>query len=90
MRPPVTSAGWSRPVRLAIVLGAVGGTCIVAGVAVAYLIADHSYSDSSPSSLTAIGLGEAGIAALALSGALLSGIGLARLRHRRQRLHRDQ
>lgn len=49
--------GWSLTVRLAVAFTSPGGVCIVASTLVAYLIADHLSSDSSPSSLVAVGLG---------------------------------
>lgn len=58
---------------------------MVASIPIAYLIADHSSSDSSPSSLTAIGLGGYGFLTILLGGALLGGVALARLWHRRSR-----
>jgi hypothetical protein len=66
-------------VWLAVVLAASGGICIVASLLTAFLVADHSSSDSSPSSLIAIGLGGLGVLALALGALLLGGIALARL-----------
>lgn len=65
--------------RLAAGVTVTGALCIVAGLAVAYLIADHSASDSSPSSLTAIVLGALGLALGLLGVVLFSGIGLVRL-----------
>src|SRR5580658_5669483 len=53
--------GWSRVTRLGVGLAAIGGISLVAGMLVAIVIADHSSSDSSPSSLIAIGLGSIGI-----------------------------
>ena len=51
----------------------------------AFLVADHSSSDSSPSSLIAIGLGGLGVLAVALGALLLGGIALARLWRRARR-----
>jgi hypothetical protein len=64
---------------LAVTLAAAGGICIVASMLTAFLIADHSSSDSSPSSLIAISLGGLGVLAVALGALLLGGIALARL-----------
>jgi hypothetical protein len=85
MRTPTPRTGSSLAVRLAAGATVTGVLSIGAGVAVAYLIADHSSSDSSPSSLTAIALIELGLL-LALLGALLfAGIGLVRLWRRARR-----
>ena len=65
--------------RLAAGLAAAGVVCFATALAVAYFIADHSSSDSSPSSLTAIGLGSAGIVLLLLGALLLAGHGLGML-----------
>jgi hypothetical protein len=46
---------------------------------VAIVIADHSSSDSSPSSLIAIGLGSVGIILVVLGCAVLAAVGLGRL-----------
>lgn len=72
-------AGSSLTVRLTAGLAAAGVACFAAGLVVAYFIADHSSSDSSPSSLTAIGLATAGILLLVLSALLFTGRGLGRL-----------
>jgi len=72
-------AGRSLATRLAVAFISFGGICIAASMLVAYLIADHSSSDSSPSSLTAIALGGAGFLSVLLGVALLIGAGLARL-----------
>jgi hypothetical protein len=64
--------GRSRAVRLGTILAAGGGICIVASMAIAFLVADHSSSDSSPSSLIAIGLGSIGVALVVLGSALLA------------------
>jgi len=58
---------------------------MVASMLIAFVIADHSSSDSSPSSLIAIGLGGLGVLAVALGTLLLSGIALARLWRRIRR-----
>jgi len=47
--------------------------------AVAYLIADHSSSDSSPSSLVAVGLGGLGFLSVVLGAAVFIGAALARV-----------
>ena len=47
----------SVAVRLAVALAALGGIFLVASFLTAYLIADHSSSDSSVRSQLAIGLG---------------------------------
>jgi hypothetical protein len=78
MSTPATSTELSLPVRLAIILAASAVGCIAASVLIAYLIADHSSSDSSPSSLIAIGLGGLGFLTVLLSGALLGAIALVR------------
>lgn len=56
---------------------------------VAYVVADHSSSDSSPSSLIAIGLGGYGFLAVAAGGVVLGGIELARLGRRRRARRSD-
>jgi hypothetical protein len=71
--------GTSRVLRLAVGLAAGGVVCIIASVLIAYLIAGHLSSDSSPSSLTAIGLGGLGVPLILLGGLLLIGGGLERL-----------
>ena len=80
-----------RPVvlRLAVALAALGGACLVASMLIGFLIADHSSSDGSPSSLLAIGLGGFGFFAVLISAAVLGGLALARLgRVSRRRPHR--
>ena len=72
-------------VWLAVALAAAGGICIVASMLTAFVVADHSSSDSSPSSLIAIGLGGLGVLAVALGALLLGGIALARLWRRARR-----
>jgi len=79
MRTPAVRAGSSPTVRLAAGLAAAGVACFAAGVVIAYFIADHSSSDSSPSSLTAIGLGSAGILLHLLGAVLFTGHGLGLL-----------
>jgi hypothetical protein len=66
-------------VWIAVVLAAAGGICIAASMLTAFVVADHSSSDSSPGSLIAIGLGGLGVLAVALGALLLGGIALARL-----------
>jgi hypothetical protein len=86
MSTPVRHPRYSLVLRSAIVLAVGGGICVVTSVAVAFLIADHSSSDSSPSSLIAIGLVSIGFLAMLLAAALLTGEALARLwRSRRAR-----
>jgi len=79
MRTPAVHAGSSRTVRLAAALAAAGVVCFAAGLVIAYVIADHSSSDSSPSSLTAIGLSSVGILLVLLSALLFTGHGLGLL-----------
>ena len=85
MRTPVKRAGRSVAVWLAVSLAAVGGVLLVASVLVAFLVADHSSSDSSASSVIAIGLGGVGFLAFVLSGVLLGVVALARLWRRVRR-----
>jgi hypothetical protein len=85
MRTPVKRAGRSVAVWLAVSLAAVGGVLLVASVLVAFLFADHSSSDSSASSVIAIGLGGLGFLAFVLSGMLLGVVVLARLWRRARR-----
>ena len=75
MRTPARRTGWSLTVRLAVGVAIIGVICIVAGLLIAYLIADHSSADSSPSSLTAIGLGCLGFLLVLLSAVLFIGRG---------------
>lgn len=79
MRTPAVYARSSLTVRVAVGLAAAGVVCFAAGLVVAYVIADHSSSDSSPSSLTAIGLSSAGVLLLLLGVLLFTGHGLALL-----------
>jgi len=59
---------------------------VIASVAVAFLVADHSSSDSSISSLIAIALVGIGFLAMMLAAVLLAGEALGRLwRSRRTR-----
>jgi hypothetical protein len=66
-------------VRLAVGVAVTGAICIVAGLLIAYLIAGHASSDSSPSSLTVIGLGCLGLLLVLLSAVLFIGRGLGQL-----------
>jgi hypothetical protein len=52
---------------------------------IAFVVADHSSSDSSPSSLAAIGLGTIGVALVVLGAAIRAVVSLARLRQRARR-----
>jgi hypothetical protein len=85
MSPASQRAGSWLPARLAVTLAATGGICLVAGMLIAFLVADHSSSDSSVSSLIAIGLAGLGFLAVVLGALLLGGIALARLWRRLQR-----
>jgi len=73
MRPPNLRTRSSLAIRLAAGAVVAGATCIVAGLFIAYLIADHSSSDGSPSSLTAIGLGVLGVLLVLVSAVLFIG-----------------
>ena len=75
MRTPARRTGWSLTVRLAVGVAIIGVICIVAALLIAYLIADHSSSDSSLSSLTAIGLGCLGSLLVLFSALLFIGRG---------------
>jgi len=75
MRTPARRTGWSLTVRLAVGVAIIGVICIVAGLLIAYLVADHSSADSSPSSLTAIGLGCLGFLLVLPSAVLFIGRG---------------
>jgi hypothetical protein len=66
--------------RLAVALAATGGICLVASAVVARVLADHSSSDSSASSLTAVGLAGFGVSAVLAAAAVSGSIALARLR----------
>ena len=85
MRTPVKRAGRSVAVWLAVSLAAVGGVLLAASVLVAFLVADHSSSDSSASSVITIGLGGVGFLAFVLSGGRLGVVALARLWRRLRR-----
>jgi hypothetical protein len=65
--------------RVAIGLAAGGGVTLVAGMLFAFVVADHSSSDSSPSALIAIALGSVGFLAVVLSMLVFIGIAVARL-----------
>jgi hypothetical protein len=71
-------ARWSLPLRLASGLAAAGGICLVAGMLLAFIVADHSSSDSSPSSLISIALGSLGFLAVLLGVLLFAGVALRR------------
>ena len=79
MRAPTQPGRPGLVLRVAAWLAVAGAASVIASLLTAYLIADHSYSDSSPSSLAAIGLGAAGLLLILVSLALLLGIGLGRL-----------
>jgi hypothetical protein len=72
-------------VWLAVALAASGGICIVASLLTAFVVAGHSSSGSSPSSVIAIGLAGLGVLALVLGALLLGGIALTRLWRRARR-----
>src|ERR1017187_1708155 len=86
MATRVRRTGWSLALRLGVALTALGGICIVASVLIAFLIADHSYSDSSPSTLTAIGLGGLGLLSVLLGAVVFTGVALAQIWRRPRRL----
>jgi hypothetical protein len=79
MRAPTQPGRPGLVLRVAVWLAVAGAASVIAGLLTAYLIADHSSSDSSPSSLAAIGLGAAGLLLILIGLALLLGIGLERL-----------
>ena len=85
MGTAVKRTGWSLAWRLAVALAALGGICLVASMLIAFFIADHSSSDSSASSLIAIGLGGLGFLAALLGAVLLGGLALARFWRRARR-----
>ena len=89
MRAPNLRTRPRLAVRLTAGAAVAGATCIVAGLFIAYLIADHSSSDSSPSSLTAIGLGVLGVLLVLVSAALFIGHGRGRLWRWARRPPRD-
>jgi len=78
--------GRSLAARLAVALTSADGVCIVAGMVIAFLIADHSSSDSSPSSLVAVGLGGIGVVLVVLGCVLFAGLAVGRLWHWARRL----
>jgi hypothetical protein len=87
---PVPRRGPSLVAWVGVAVAASGGICLVAGMLVALLVADHSSSDGSPSALIAIGLGSLGVLAVVLGALILAGAALARLRRRsRRRAGRD-
>ena len=77
--------GSSPAARLGTGLAAAGGICIVASMLIAFVVADHSSSDSSPSSLAAIGLGTIGVALVVLGAAVRAVVSLAWLWRRVRR-----
>ena len=85
MSSAVRRPGSSPAARLGTGLAAGGGICIVASMLIAFVVADHSSSDSSPSSLAAIGLGTIGVALVVLGAAIRAVVSLARLRQRARR-----
>jgi hypothetical protein len=89
MRAPNLRTRSRLAVRLALGAAVAGATCIVAALLIAYLIADHSSSDSSPSSLTAIGLGVLGVLMVLVSAVLFIGHGRRRLWRWARRPPRD-
>ena len=86
MGHPIQRRGRSRPARLAVGLAAAGGISIVVSMLIGLLIADHSSSDSSPSSLLAIGLGTIGVVLVILGCGVFAGLALAWLWRRARRL----
>jgi hypothetical protein len=78
-------SGPSLVVWVGVVIAASGGFCLVASILIAFLVADRSSSDSSPSSLIAIGLGTLGVLAVILGVVILAGAALARLWRRSRR-----
>jgi hypothetical protein len=88
MDNPIGRSGGSLAARLAVGLAAGGGVCIVASMLIGFLVADHSSSDSSPSSLITIGLGSIGVLLVILGVLLFAGAGLGGLwRRARQFRH---
>jgi hypothetical protein len=79
MRAPTQPDRPGLVLRVAAWVAVAGVACVIASLLTAYLLADHSSSDSSPSSLAAIGLGGAGLLLILLSLVLLLGGGLQRL-----------
>ena len=70
--------GPSLVVWIGVAVAASGVICLVASVLTALLVADHSSSDSSASSLIAIGLAGLGVLAVILGSVILAGAALAR------------
>jgi len=68
----------SLPVRVAIGLAAGGGLAMAVGVLVAFLVADHSSSDSSVSSVVAVLFGSVGLLCVLLGALLFAGIAVVR------------
>jgi hypothetical protein len=66
-------------------LAAIGGISLVAGMLVATVVADHSSSDSSPSSLIAICLGSIGVILVVLGCVLFAAVASGRLWRRAAR-----
>jgi small-conductance mechanosensitive channel len=65
-------------VRLAVAAAVLGGICMAAGLFVSVVVADHSSSDSSGSSITAILLIALGLLAVLAAVAVFGCIALAR------------
>ena len=86
MGHPIERRGRSRAGRLAVGLAAAGGISIVVSMLIGFLIADHSSSDSSPSSLLAIGLGGIGVVLVILGCCVFAGLALGWLWRRARRL----
>jgi len=85
MSSGIRRAGGSRVARLGTGLAAGGGICIVASMLIAFVVADHSSSDSSPGSLVAIGLGSIGVILVILGAAVRAAVSFAWLWHRVRR-----
>jgi hypothetical protein len=85
MSSTVRRPGSSPAARLGTGLAAGGGICIVASMLIAFVVADHSSSDSSPSSLAAIGVGTIGVALAVLGAAVRAVVSLAWLLWQRVR-----
>ena len=85
MSSAVRRPGSSPAARLGTGLAAGGGICIVASMLIAFVVADHSSSDSSPSSLAAIGLGTMGAALVVLGAAVRAVVSVAWLWRRVRR-----
>jgi predicted branched-subunit amino acid permease len=85
---PIQRPGSSRAARVAAGLAAAGGISIVASMLIGFLIADHSSSDSSPSSLLAIGLAGIGVMLVVLGCAVFTALALGWLWRRARRLPR--